>query len=134
MTKNLKRRLHMIADDATLIQLTGALCFGILIGWYVYFINRYRKADVQLSDLGTLIGIIGGAGILALFKASTDLFGAYGIGLAIGFFSYFAVLVYMVYKSPNFDVDWFLDGRRKKPTEEQIIPPGTAETVRPMLE
>lgn len=123
----------MIADGATTIQLAGALCFGILIGWYVYFINRYRKADVQFSDLGTLIGVIGGAGILALFNAGTDLFGAYGVGLAIGFFSYFAVLVYMVYKSPNFDVDWFLDGRRKRPTEEQIIPPGTAETVRIMV-
>lgn len=123
----------MAAGDATTIQLAGALCFGILIGWYVYFINRYRKADVQFSDLGTLIGVIGGASILALFETGTDLFGAYGIGLAIGFFSYFAVLVCMVYKSPNFDVDWFLDGRRKRPTEGQIIPPGTAETVRPMV-
>lgn len=121
-----------MADEATTIQLAGALCFGILIGWYVYFINRYRKGDVQLSDLGTLIGIIGGAGILSLFDKGTDLFGAYGIGLAIGFFAYFVVLVYMVYKSKNFDVDWFLDGRRKKPTDDQVIPPGTAETVKPM--
>ena len=122
-----------MTDDATTVQLAGALCFGILIGWYVYFINRYRKADVQLSDLGALIGVIGGAGILALFKAGTDLFGAYGIGLAIGFFTYFAILIYMVYKSPNFDVDWFLDGRRKKPTHDQIIPPNTAETIRNMV-
>lgn len=46
-----------MTDDATTVQLAEALCFGILIGWYVYFINRYRKADVQLSDLGTLIGV-----------------------------------------------------------------------------
>lgn len=122
-----------MVDTVTTIQLAGAFCFGTLIGWYVYFINRYRKADVGLSDLGTLIGVIGGSAVLALFPGSTDLFGAYGIGLAIGFFSYFIILVYMVQKSQNFDIDWFLDGRRKKPKEDQVIPPGTAETIMPML-
>jgi hypothetical protein len=121
-------------DTVTTIQLAGALCFGILIGWYIYFINRYRKEYVQLNDLVSLIGVIGGAGILALFPGNTDLFGAYGIGLAIGFFSYFTSLIYMVYRSQNFNVDWFLDGRRKKPKEEEIIPPNTAETVRPMVD
>lgn len=123
-----------MADNATTIQLAGALCFGTLIGWYIYFINRYRKNDVQLGDLGTLIGVISGAGILALFNAGADLFGAYGVGLAIGFFTYFSVLIYMVHKSTNFDVDWFLDGRRKKPKDDQIIPPGTAETFTPMVD
>lgn len=104
----------------------------MIIGWYVYFINRYRKADVQISDIVSLIGVIGGGAILTLFPANTDLFGAYGIGLAIGFFSYFAVLVYMVQKSNNFNFDWFLDGRRKIPGKDEVIPPGTAETMRPM--
>ena len=63
----------------------GAFGFGLLIGWYVYYINRYRKGDVQFSDLTTLIGVIGGGGITALFGASSGaLFGAYGIGLAVG--------------------------------------------------
>lgn len=104
----------------------------MIVGWYVYYINRYRKGDVQFSDLTTLVGILGGAGIISLFKAGTDLFGAYGIGLAIGFFGYFLTLLGMVGKSPNFDVDWFLDGRRKSPPSGYVIPPGTAETVRPM--
>jgi hypothetical protein len=114
------------------IQMIGAGCFGAIIGWYVYYINRYRKGDVQISDLVTVIGVIGGAAILALFKPESDLFGAYGIGLAAGFFGYFLVLVALVAQSANFDRDWFLDGRRKKPTGDYMIPGDVAVTVRPM--
>lgn len=104
---------------ATTIQLIGAGCFGAIIGWYVYYINRYRKEDVQFSDLVTLLGILGGGTILTLFPTGSDLFGAYGIGLAIGFFGYFISLLIMVSRTDNFQVDWFLDGRRKKPLKSQ---------------
>jgi hypothetical protein len=93
----------------------GALAFGVVIGWFVYYVNRYRKGDVQMSDITTLIGAVGGAAVLALFEAKSDLFGAYGIGLAIGFFVYFLVLIILVGHSSNFDSDWFLDGRRRDP-------------------
>lgn len=114
------------------VQMVGAGCFGAIIGWYVYYINRYRKADVQLGDLVTVIGVIGGAGILALFKPESDLFGAYGIGLAAGFFGYFGTLVVLVALSKNFDRDWFLDGRRRDPAGNWLIPTDTASTVHPM--
>jgi hypothetical protein len=116
----------------SLLQLVGALCFGALIGWYVYYINRYRKEDVSLTDIVTLVGVLGGGTILALFPASTDLFGAYGIGLAIGFFGYFLLLQHMVRISDNFDVDWFLDGRRKKVPDTHYIPEGTRPTYTAM--
>ena len=122
----------MDEQAASTIQLVGAGAFGFLIGWYVYFINRYRKADVQLGDLTTLIGVIGGGAILALFPARSDLFGAYGIGLAAGFFLYFVVLLFLVGSSENFDSDWFLDGRRKDPAKGWSIPGYVAQTVRPM--
>ena len=115
-----------------MIQLIGALLFGTIIGWYVYLINRYRKGDVQLSDLAALIGVIGGSAVLALFDREGGLFGAYGIGLAIVFFSYFLSLIVMVSRSDNFNIDWFLDGRRRKPSSDYVIPPGTAVTVTPM--
>lgn len=105
-----------------MLQLIGAGCFGAIIGWYVYYINRYRKADVQLSDLVTIIGLLGGSAVLALFPSGSDLFGAYGIGLAIGFFSYFLALIIMVNVSKNFGVDWFLDGRRKLPDGSVFVP------------
>jgi len=104
------------------LQLFGAAAFGVLIGWYVYYINRYRKSDVQLGDLVTIMGVIGGSAVLALFPAGSALFGAYGIGLAIGFFGYFLSLIVLVGISQNFDADWFLDGRRRLPDGTIFVP------------
>jgi hypothetical protein len=115
---------------ASPMQAFGAAGFGAIIGWYVYFVNRYRTAEVQLTDLVTLVGVIGGGAVTALFSPKTDLFGAYGIGLVIGFFGYFLTLVVLVSISSNFDADWFLDGRRKRLGDDYEIPQGTATTVR----
>jgi len=115
----------MSGQSASMVQLMGAGCFGAIIGWYVYYINRYRKGDVQLSDLVTVIGVIGGSAVLALFPTGTYLFGAYGIGLSIGFFGYFIALIFLVGISKNFDVDWFLDGRRKMPDGTVLVPEGS---------
>jgi hypothetical protein len=102
--------------SATTLELWGAGCFGALVGWYVYYINRNRTDKVQLSDLATLIGAVGGAAVTTLFPAKSELFGAYGVGLAIGFFGYFIVLVILVLRSKGaFTSAWFLDGRRKEP-------------------
>ena len=73
-------------SGVSLIQLAGAFCFGAIVGWYVYIINRHHKEGMQLSHLVALIAVMGGGAVLALFPASTDLFGAYGIGLGAGFF------------------------------------------------
>jgi len=70
----------------SIIQLVGAMCFGGIIGWYVYLINRNRKEGVQMSDLVTIISVIGGVAVLRLFPVETELFGAYGIGLAMEVF------------------------------------------------
>jgi hypothetical protein len=112
-----------------MVQLIGAAAFGAIVGWFVYFINRYRTEGVHFSDLVTLIGVIGGAAILKLFDTGTDLFGAYGIGLAVGFFGYFLVLVGLVSRSKNFTFDWFLDGRRQRAIEPWFVPEGARETA-----
>jgi hypothetical protein len=117
---------------ASILQLRGAGGFGMLLGWYVYYINRYRKTDVQIGDLTTLIGVLGGGAVLALYPSGSDLFGAYGLGLAVGFFGYFFVLVVLVAVSKNFDADWFLDGRRKDPTPGTSIPGTAAATSHAM--
>jgi len=111
-----------VAPSASALQIWGAGAFGLLIGWYIYYINRHRKGDVQLGDLVTLIGVLGGGAILAIFPAKTDLFGAYGIGLAAGFFLYFLVLIVLVAISRNFNFDWFLDGRSKGPDGRVVVP------------
>lgn len=120
------------SHPASTIQMLGAGGFGFLIGWYVYYINRYRKGDVQLGDLVTLIGAVGGAAILALFPQGSDLFGAYGVGLFAGFFAYLLMLIFLVGTSDNFDADWFLDGRRKKPVDPYYIPSDVRPTTAPM--
>jgi hypothetical protein len=101
------------------IQTWGAFAFGLVIGWYVYYVNRYRAGDVQLGDIVTVIGTIGGAAVLALFPSSTDLFGAYGLGLAAGFFLYFLFLIIFVAAAESFGWEWFLDGRRMKPADPE---------------
>lgn len=108
--------------DASSLQLYGAGAFGAIIGWYVYYINRHRREEVTSSDLVSVIGVLGGTAILNLFEAKTDLFGAYGVGLAIGFFSYFVIMVLLVAISKNFTADYFLDGRRKKMANDEYIP------------
>lgn len=116
------------------LALFGAGCFGAIVGWYVYYINRYRKAEVSFNDLVTVLGIIGGAAVQKLFSfgegpaAGSAMFGAYGVGLAVGFFGYFVVLVVLVGVSKNFDADWFLDGRRKDPVKGTSIPDHAAQT------
>jgi hypothetical protein len=113
------------------IRLLGAGAFGALIGWYIYYVNRYRKGDVQLSDITTVIGVIGGAAVTTLFDPKAELFGAYGLGLFIGFFGYFATLVGLVKRSSNFDIDWFLDGRRKNLESGYYIPGEIQSPPRP---
>jgi len=107
---------------ASTIQLIGAGCFGAILGWYLYYINRYRAGPVDFGDIITILGAVGGASVLALFPSGTDMFGAYGIGLAVGFFGYYLILLGMVTRSQNFDADYFLDGRRKAPQPPFEIP------------
>jgi hypothetical protein len=107
--------------SASGLQLVGAGCFGLLVGWYVYYVNRHRRGDVQLTDVGTLIGVIGGGAVLTLFPEESDLFGAYGIGLAVGFFGYFGFLLYLRRKA-GFPWAWFLDGRRPELADREVAP------------
>jgi hypothetical protein len=106
----------------------GALGFGLVIGWFLYFVNRYRKSEASFTDITTILGAVGGAAVTSLFgSGSEQLFGAYGIGLAIGFFSYFVVLVILVGLSDNFGADYFLDGRRKALANGETIPGEAAQ-------
>ncbi|UCE06736.1 MAG: hypothetical protein JSW07_01460 [bacterium] len=68
----------------------GAICFGVVIGWITYRTLHLREEDVGLSDISTVIGAVGGAAVTGLFK-SENLFAAYCIGLAAGFFLFLIV-------------------------------------------
>jgi NhaP-type Na+/H+ or K+/H+ antiporter len=74
-------------DLAGWLTIIGGLCFGLVVGWVTYRTIRYAPHG-GLSDLSTVIGAVGGAAITALFPKESGAFGAYCIGLAIGFFAY----------------------------------------------
>ena len=101
----------------------GALAFGLVIGWFTYFVNRHRSDAVSIADVASVIGALGGGAILGLFPAGSTLFGAYGIGLAIGFFGYFLLLVVMLVsqRKRGWTFEWFLDGRKPQPTGQQVV-------------
>src|SRR5713101_7591152 len=83
----------MPSDLAGWLTIIGGLCFGIVVGWVTYRTLRYAPHG-GLSDLSTVIGAVGGAAITALFPKDSGAFGAYCIGLAIGFFATPNRLVY----------------------------------------
>jgi hypothetical protein len=108
----------------------GAFSFGVVVGWFTYFVNRHRSEDVSLADVATLIGALGGASILTLFPQGTNLFGAYGIGLGSGFFAYFILLIIIIIcqGKNQWTFEWFLDGRKPAPRAGQVV-----STDRPMI-
>ena len=68
----------------------GASCFGLVIGWVTYRTLR-RKADgAALGDIAAVIGAVGGAAVTSLYE-QPELFAAYSVGLAVGFFAYLIV-------------------------------------------
>ena len=68
----------------------GSVLFGIVIGWITYRTLIRRAGAVDLSDIATVIGAVGGGAVLAIFD-DDHLFGLYAIGLATGFFAYLAL-------------------------------------------
>jgi len=85
------------------------------LGWFTYFTNRTaRRSPVHRPR--DAARIVGGGAVTALFgDAKTTLFGAYGLGLAVGFFAYFLTLIVLVRRSKGvFTMAWFLDGRRRR--------------------
>jgi len=69
-------------------ELIGGMAFGAVVGWITYFILR-RAQPKSLSDLSTVIGVLGGATITGLFSPTGSSFVGYAIGLFLGFFVYF---------------------------------------------
>jgi hypothetical protein len=117
------RRNHMF------IAGLGAIFFGCAIGWIAYRILRQRASAAALSDFFTLLGVIGGAAVIALFKSDV-LFGLYSVGLVVGFFAYLAVGLILYGKQEL--LPWRIEQIPPTPTPgtpaEQIPPTPTPGT------
>jgi len=80
------------------LTVTGASLFGVVIGWVTY--RTLRRSSVSgLSDIATVIGAVGGAAVTKLFPTETGVFGAYCIGLAVGFFAYLVTALILAKKT-----------------------------------
>jgi uncharacterized membrane protein YeaQ/YmgE (transglycosylase-associated protein family) len=66
---------------------TGALLFGLVLGWVTYRTLR-RAEKTAVSDIATVVGAVGGGFVTQRFN-DPNVFGWYAIGLAAGFFGYF---------------------------------------------
>ncbi len=47
----------------------GAFFFGLLLGWICYRTLRLNAGASVLAEIATIIGVLGGAAVLALFKS-----------------------------------------------------------------
>jgi len=79
------------------VEIAGAICFGIVVGWVTYRTLRRQGETVAVSNIASVIGAVGGAAVTALFN-SQEMFGWYCIGLAIGFFAYM-ILGHTIFKN-----------------------------------
>ncbi len=70
----------------------GAICFGAVVGWICYRTLRHKNA-AALSDIATVIGVVGGGAVSTRFSGTT--FGWYSVGLAAGFFLYFVIALFI---------------------------------------
>lgn len=68
----------------------GALAFGAVMGWIAYRTLRFMETKPTWQDLATIAATLLGATITTIFRDPT-VFGAYCIGLAVGFFAYLLV-------------------------------------------
>jgi hypothetical protein len=74
-------------QEYDLLSILGAACFGIVIGWITYRSLRFSTSK-GLGDIATVIGAVGGAAVTGIFPSRTGAFGAYCVGLFVGFFGY----------------------------------------------
>jgi hypothetical protein len=94
------------------IELWGSLTFGTVIGYVTYRTLRRTKAT-GLSDITAVIGAVGGGAVTLLFPAGSRAFGAYGIGLAAGFFAYLIIALVVAKKTGGLSAanEWLGEGQ-----------------------
>lgn len=73
-----------------IFEAVGSFAFGFVVGWITYRTLRRKEGSAALSDISTVVGAVGGGAVTALFN-SRYMFGAYSIGLFVGFFLYLLV-------------------------------------------
>lgn len=103
----------------------GAAAFGAVVGWLTYRIVRRSSESSGISDLVTVIAALGGGVVVDTRFAKAELFAAYGLGLAVGFFGYFVAGLLIERSERGLSADRTLDD--STPPESDAAP--TDETA-----
>jgi hypothetical protein len=74
-----------ISMDSQYFPIIGATCFGAVVGWMANHVLE-RATQVDIKWLGSMVGVLGGGAITALFPQASQMFAGYCIGLAGAFF------------------------------------------------
>src|ERR1700694_2544696 len=106
----------------------GAIFFGLAIGWIAYRVLRSREGIAGLSDLTTILAIIGGAAVIAIFRSDV-LFGLYSLGLVVGFFAYLGIGLWLYGKQEV--QPWRIESISPTPIPAPIPVPDTSSHVAP---
>ncbi|MBO3752682.1 hypothetical protein J5X84_42095 [Streptosporangiaceae bacterium NEAU-GS5] len=97
--------------EATTLTIIGAAAFGVVVGWITYRTLRRREDPAQLSDLAAVIGAVSGGAVTAIPFEDPDVFAAYSIGLAVGFFGYLFTSLLLVRDKQKAD-EWLGEPRK----------------------
>lgn len=69
------------------LHFIASVLFGLVIGWITY--RTLRRAPTSgIGDIASVIGAVGGGGVVVFVGPGPHAFDPYCIGLAIGFFLY----------------------------------------------
>ncbi|UOX90431.1 hypothetical protein MUY14_07350 [Amycolatopsis sp. FBCC-B4732] len=98
--------------EATTLTIIGAVAFGVVVGWITYRTLRRREDPAQLSDLAAVIGAVSGGAVTAIPFKDPDVFAAYSIGLAVGFFGYLFTAALLVKDRKKVD-EWLGEPRKR---------------------
>jgi hypothetical protein len=80
-----------MSNAAGVLGQVGAACFGVAVG-YITYRTLVRTTDkAAISDLGAVVGVIGGAAVTGVFTPGTSLFAWYSIGLLAGMMLFFVI-------------------------------------------
>lgn len=94
----------MTVEDINTLSLTdfqsfaiffGSVAFGFVIGWTLYFANRGKSGKMEMADIAAMITAIAGGTVTGFLTQAVNpnvnaaALGCYGIGLFLGFVTYF---------------------------------------------
>ena len=75
------------AEEAFAIDLWGAGALGLVLGWVLYFSIRGKAGQISVTEFAAIVAAVVGGTVTGTITGDPKMLGAYGLGLAAGFFA-----------------------------------------------